>query len=418
MTLLYVPSGSIFLPNENQLRIIQAKTETPGARGTAVVPTYKLYGDLQLEKKRPLVARSDFTGGFSPRQDPVYGPIEVAGTYAQPLYYEDLSILARYLVKGQVAGVTDGNGTPGYTYTYEPSRAIDDIDSFTAEHGFPGMPFQSTLCMFSQATISCDMDDSEAIWKWSSNVFAKSKDLKAATLFTATSATSTTITLTAAGWTVNAFAEAYVEITGGVGVGQVRRIVSNTATVLTVSPAFVTTPDATSVCRISGVFTTGIGDRTREEIAGPGTDVYCDDSSPGVTNINDRVVSWSVTWNNGIYGKRMMDDEAGFSDKLGRGDRIVTGVLVMEFDTRTEYDNWEAKTRRYLRFEKIGSAINVGPNTFKNARIDVTRVFWDSPTMSLRQNNILVSMPFWAYYDSSAGEEASILVKTTQSVLP
>jgi hypothetical protein len=45
---------------------------------------------------------------------------------------------------------------------------------------------------------------------------------------------------------VNEFAGSILEITGGTGIGQTRRVTSNTATVLTVSPAFATTPDATS----------------------------------------------------------------------------------------------------------------------------------------------------------------------------
>lgn len=60
------------------------------------------------------------------------------------------------------------------------------------------------------------------------------------------SATSTTLTKTAAGWTVNAYANYTVVITGGTGAGQRRTISSNTATVLTVSQAWATNPDTTS----------------------------------------------------------------------------------------------------------------------------------------------------------------------------
>ncbi|MCR4274984.1 MAG: LamG domain-containing protein [Candidatus Campbellbacteria bacterium] len=56
----------------------------------------------------------------------------------------------------------------------------------------------------------------------------------------------TTIGKTGAGWTPNQFAGSLVEITGNTGVDQTRRVISNTATTLTVSPAWTTTPDATS----------------------------------------------------------------------------------------------------------------------------------------------------------------------------
>ena len=68
---------------------------------------------------------------------------------------------------------------------------------------------------------------------------------------TATSATSTTLTVTGKTWTVNQWTNYQVRITGGTGVGQVRIISSNTATALTV-PAWTVTPDATSTYVIEG----------------------------------------------------------------------------------------------------------------------------------------------------------------------
>lgn len=62
----------------------------------------------------------------------------------------------------------------------------------------------------------------------------------------ATTVSSTTIGDSGESWVINQFAGQIVEITGGTGVGQTRRVVSNTATTLTVSPAWTTTPDTTS----------------------------------------------------------------------------------------------------------------------------------------------------------------------------
>lgn len=64
--------------------------------------------------------------------------------------------------------------------------------------------------------------------------------------------TSTTLSNTGKAWTVNQFANFQVRITAGTGVGQVRVIASNTATVLTVSTAWTVTPDATSQYVIDG----------------------------------------------------------------------------------------------------------------------------------------------------------------------
>ena len=68
----------------------------------------------------------------------------------------------------------------------------------------------------------------------------------------ATAGASTTLTNSTKTWTVNQWTNYQVRIAGGTGIGQVRTIASNTATVLTVGSAWTTTPDATSVYAIEG----------------------------------------------------------------------------------------------------------------------------------------------------------------------
>lgn len=80
---------------------------------------------------------------------------------------------------------------------------------------------------------------------------------------TATAGTTTTLTFGSANWAVNQWANSQVRITGGAGAGQIRTIASNTATVLTVSAAWTTPPDGTSVFSIEGnddfIYYTGSG---------------------------------------------------------------------------------------------------------------------------------------------------------------
>ena len=66
----------------------------------------------------------------------------------------------------------------------------------------------------------------------------------------ATTFSSTTIGDTGETWGANQFVNQFVEITGGTGAGQTRKIASNTTTVLTVTTAWATTPDATSDFKI------------------------------------------------------------------------------------------------------------------------------------------------------------------------
>lgn len=67
---------------------------------------------------------------------------------------------------------------------------------------------------------------------------------------TATAGAATTLTNGAKTWTANQWTNYQVRITAGTGIGQVRAIASNTGTVLTVSAAWTTNPDATSVYAI------------------------------------------------------------------------------------------------------------------------------------------------------------------------
>ncbi|MDV2502682.1 MAG: hypothetical protein RX318_01855 [bacterium] len=67
---------------------------------------------------------------------------------------------------------------------------------------------------------------------------------------TATAGAATTLTDTTQSWSVDLWINKIVKITGGAGSGQSRSIASNTATVLTVSSAWDTNPDATSTYKI------------------------------------------------------------------------------------------------------------------------------------------------------------------------
>jgi hypothetical protein len=69
---------------------------------------------------------------------------------------------------------------------------------------------------------------------------------------TATAGGATTLTNSAKTWGTNMWANYQVRIKSGTGAGQIRTIASNTGTVLTVSAAWTTNPDATSVYAIEG----------------------------------------------------------------------------------------------------------------------------------------------------------------------
>lgn len=69
---------------------------------------------------------------------------------------------------------------------------------------------------------------------------------------TATAGAASTLTNGAKTWSVNQWANYQIRIVSGTGAGQIRTIASNTATVITVSAAWATNPDNTSVYSIEG----------------------------------------------------------------------------------------------------------------------------------------------------------------------
>ena len=69
---------------------------------------------------------------------------------------------------------------------------------------------------------------------------------------TATAGAATTLTNSAKAWATNQWANSQIRISGGTGSGQIRTVASNTGTVITVSAAWTTQPDATSTYSIEG----------------------------------------------------------------------------------------------------------------------------------------------------------------------
>lgn len=405
------------IPNESALAIIQAGFEAQ--RGVAATPTFKLYGDLKITSDMPLQEVAEYDGSFDRDIDPTFGPMSFGGTYTQGLTYEDGPILCELGVKGGVTGVTDGNATPGYSYEYQPTRKRDDLRSLTVEHGFPGMPARAEMLMVNDFTISADIDDSEAAWKYSGNLWTRYDALLPVTAVTATGGSTTTLVKSAAGWTSNQWAGAFLNVTSGVNAGETIEILSNDATTLTFVGALPAAIAAAVTAEISGVFTAGITDRVRERIQAPGTKLFEADLGATLTNfeVKSGFISFSVTHTNGLNGKRFMNDTDRFSRKIGRDKRYIMGQIRREFDTRKQRDNWLAKKPQQMRIEQTGSVIDSGASSTKLARLDFTRIYWGSPTEDTRGSNLTLTMPFTAFLNSSSGDRAKYTWKTANSTV-
>lgn len=409
------------LPNYQQLRRTLVGVET--VRGGGATKTNKWYGRLDLQRRQPLADSEEFAGTFFGDYTPVRGAVTVDGTYYQPMSYEDPHLF-RYAVDGGVVGVSDGNPTPGWEYAFRHAASRDTLDTAAAEYTDGGLIYECDGLMFPEFTISADIDDPQAVWKWNSRVIGLSKDLKAGQNdVAATGGTTSTFVKTGAGWTVNQFAGAWVHFKSGTAgnVGLFREVLSNTSDTLTFRTGQ-TLPSAVAsgdVIDIYAQFTAGIADRTREMIKAPGTKLYLDNSGGaiGTTEITGRFISFSVTAQLNAAYKRFMDNVDTMSNKVDRGMVRVTGQVRLEMDRKREWDKYVAMAPELIRIQQTGSTIDATAGTKKTATIDLYKAIWDDPTYDVRGNNTTATWPFRAYVDTTEGVHAEWSIKNRQSAL-
>lgn len=406
------------IPNSVALKRCYAGIEA--FAGVPVVPTARWYGDMKLNPKRQMSDREEYAGTFFGDYVAVYGPWEVDGTYEQSLTYEDLSMLLRHGLVGGVAGATDGNTTPGYLYSHKPSPDIIDLDAATIEGGTPGMPWLATCVFFPEFTIKGDIDQADAAWIWSSQVKACTHDLKAATSGVATGGSTTTVVKTGAGWTVDQFAGAYVRMTAGTAqnIGQVRRVLSNTATQITTAGAFPAAVVNTDAFEVSAIFTPGVADRVRETIDAPGTLLYIDTATIGTTRQDGRFISFEVTFMNNAKLKRFMENVDSYAPRIDQGKKRCRGTVRLEFDNRDQYDAWKLKLARKLRIRQQGSIIDSVAVSRKYAQIDIFNARWAEITVDERDNNITATWGFKGLVDITEQAPMKIDVKHAVSANP
>ena len=412
--------------NETMLKRVQMGTET--AIGTLAAPTFKLYGDMQLNKGRNLIQKGQRTGSFDTYKDPKFGMFTFDGTYADDLSFEDWSILMRYGVSDPPTPTDDGNTVHGYTWDYKPDAG--KIDSFSAEEGFDGIPFQVKGGQFGDFTVSHDIEDQDGNWKFSANVVMSNYDTIAlqVTATAATGGTTTTVVKTGAAWVVNAYQGLFVRmLTGTAGnIGEIREIASNDATTLTLVSALPSAVTAADTFEISGKFTGSLTDRTLDYIQNEGTQMFLADNLAGLSTatneVKDKLISFSLTQNNTLKLKKFSDNLGSYSKKRGRGERFISGSVVMEFDDWTEYKKFEAASpvTRALQFQQLnGPTINVSPATTHTAKIILPKVYWNTINKNQDRNgNVTAAFEFWCYLDSTAGYVVNWQVKNKLSVLP
>ncbi len=404
------------VPNEVDLRGAMIATEaTPG---TYVTPTKRLNLDFMATPGVGSLKRSqDATGGFDRSNVVRRDFADPSGTGpGGAATYQELAMMLKYAVKGGLTGTSDSNTTPGYTYDAQPSFSADDIDTFSALFGVDGLPWQATGVRLSEFNIAGDATSTDNQWTIGATPFLKEAKRFEGFTGVSTGLTTTTLTLTGAGWTINAHTGAYVYLDYGSGNGLVRQVASNTATVLTFSTAIPSPGSTTVPFYIAGLFPS-LSMPDYDIIEMEGTKIFLDVYNPsastlGTTEVSDRVLSFNISQVLNLANKRRA---SGIIGRTGRGAREVSGTIRFEYDRWDEYKKWIENEELSIRIEKTGPVIDSGAGTNQLAQLNVERAVFDAWTEDADNNNMTVSLTFLAYQETPVWNP---IVKTTLASLP
>lgn len=362
---------------------------------TAVVPDMRLNGVPDINTAWPIIEDDDVTGTYMGLANPAHGAPVHTGTLPVTLSYENMASLLRLgLESGGTPAIV---AAPAYTYDQEPIIVYDDSDAATMQYGVHGDVWQASGVRFSQFNVEGSIVDANSFWKLGSTLAILANDPLTATLVTATSGTTTTIIMTGAGWTINAFQGAWVFIDADTNKPGARQVVSNTADTLTVTPALDVAATAGATYLIAGLPVAGLPALVEDKIAFAGTKLYIDpfDGTLGTTQILQRFIGFNVTVNLTLDPKIFAENENGPSGVYGRGKLDISGQVRLEADRPDEYRQLKRLDKLALRIEKLGPEITPG-GVRKMARIDIPKAVWSERTRDVRNNNLTQTMAFRA----------------------
>jgi hypothetical protein len=148
----------------------------------------------------------------------------------------------RHLIFFHVGFTADGSTRPQKSLVYNTRNETWSVDEYCWELGgacVSRISGQARLLLGSQ-------NDTVLAYSGTS-------DMVTGVRGTATDATSTTLSDTSQSWDTDAYADTPIGIVSGTGKGQLRCVVTNTATQLNINSAWTTTPDSTSVYMLGAI---------------------------------------------------------------------------------------------------------------------------------------------------------------------
>lgn len=381
----------------NEVANKQVLYGTEAQPGVAIAPDGRLFGTWEASKSRALRRTEEATGGYD-RFTAISRETEsYSGSYREEPSYESLPAVLRYGLAGGDAPVADANANVAYTRVMRPAPAVDDIDTATIVSGIEGLPFQATGVRWNEWTLSWSA--ANGAWEFSASPVMRSFGrLPGAFEGVVTAATATSITMTGADQTIDAWVGSYIFIDFGTHIGPVRMVEDSTADTWTWEGVVSPVPTVGSRFMVVPHLPIVPDDVPREIIKGDTLDVYldlwkADGTAIGTTLVSDRVLEFSLSQALNLATKNRA---SGISDRYGRGARWYTGNIRFEFDRWDEYEEWEDDDWVSIRVEKRGSVIDPTAGTTHLFRIDLDKVAWDVFTEDAEEHNMTATLSYVA----------------------
>lgn len=383
-------AGPTKIPNDLANRLSYFGIQTDPL--VPVVPDMRLNMQPDINTTYPLIEDADVTGTFMDFEHAAHGLPVHSGTLGGTLSFENMPSLLRLGVGGGASPSI--SAAPAYTYDQTPNISYDQYDPATFQYNHQGDVWQASGVRYGQFNIEGSVADSAAFWKFGSTLDILRNDQLPFEEVVATAGTATTVTMSGAAWTVDEFEGAWIFPNPDTNLAGARLIVSNTATVITVSQAFDVTPVATDTFLIAGLPAAGLASVNEHKIQALGSKLYIDPFGDplGTTQILKRFISFNVTTNWNLDAKVFGEDELGPSGVYGHGALLVTAQIRLEADRPDEWRQLKELAELGIRIEKLGAEI--APGVRYMARIDLPRGVWTERTKDTRNNNLTQTLAF------------------------
>lgn len=173
----------------------------------------------------------------------------------------------------------------------------------------------------------------------------------------------------------------------------------------------------------SSTYTGALSDRTTYPATAAGTKVYMDavGGTLGTTQLVGRLISGSITYANGLHYKAFSEDALyAAANKIGFDRVKVTGQLVLEFNTDTEFAKFRTGVGTMVRLEREGPDIagTTGP-VKRKITVDMPLCYYtDIDVNGNRDGNMTCTVSFTGYYDATLGAPFAVHIVNGLATLP